>query len=188
MEVKYEPSAMYYYIVSEYNKKSGFNAGLTVELTVKDVFSIDLGCLISTKGYTFKTTDLFSQKSGFISESTGSVNFIYLDIPITAKAYFNAGNAKIYGAFGPYIGIGLGGNAESVRNYGGAISSYYTDSVFENLNRLDCGLIAETGIIIHSWQLSLSYGHGLVNISTDNDSILKNRVLGISLGYRFGGS
>jgi len=177
MEVKYESSPMRSHIVSEYSMKSGFNAGLTVELPVKDKFSIDLGCLISTKGYSLKSKNTFAQRLGFTGESTAFVNYIYLDIPMTARAYISSGTAKFYGAFGPYIGIGLGVKSSIINKTG-----------FENLNRLDCGLIAEAGIVIYSCQLSLSYGHGLVNISTDNDEILKNRVLGISLGYRFGGS
>ena len=171
---------------TSYDMKTGFNAGLTSEFPVNKKISITFGILLSTKGYYFTDTDWFGQRIGFINKSTGTFNFIYLDVPLEGKVYLTKGTAKTYAAFGPCLGVGLGGKTEIVQNYGGSISSYSAKIDYEGMNRFDFGLIAEAGIDINYFQFSLSYNYGLVNISTDNNFTLKNRVLGISLGLKFG--
>ena len=168
------------FYVDEFKMKPGFNAGVTVEFPTKDWFSIDMGLIISTKGC--KTSH-----KGVTFNDKGTWNLVYLDIPLTAKTYFNARCAKIYGAFGPYIGIGLGGKWDEIEtnNFsGGTISS--SSNAFDGLNKLDFGLTAGVGVSIYSFQIGLSYGFGLSNISSDSNVIIRNSVLGISLGYIFG--
>jgi hypothetical protein len=167
--------------VDEFKMKPGFNAGVTVEFPTKDWFSIDMSLILSTKGCkTIHKSVTFNDK--------GTRNLVYLDIPLTAKTYFNAGGAKIYGAFGPYIGIGLGGKWDEIEtnNFsGGTISS--SSNAFDGLNKLDFGLTAGVGVSIYSFQIGLSYGFGLSDISSDSNVIIRNSVSGISLGYIFGG-
>jgi hypothetical protein len=67
----------------------------------------------------------------------------------------------------------------------GTISS--SSNAFDGLNKLDFGLTAGVGVSIYSFQIGLSYGFGLSNISSYSDVIIRNRVLGISVGYVFGG-
>jgi hypothetical protein len=98
------------FYVDEFKMKPGFNAGVTVEFPTKDWFSIDMGLILSTKGC--KTSH-----KGVTFNDKGTWNLVYLDIPLTAKTYFNARCAKIYGAFGPYIGIGLGGKWDEWNNF-----------------------------------------------------------------------
>jgi Outer membrane protein beta-barrel domain len=176
--------------VEEYKMKSGFNAGVTVEFPTKDWFSIDMGLILSTKGSkTSQQNSSYQPPSGSKTTNiTGTRNLVYLDIPLTIKAYSNAGYAKIYGAFGPYIGIGLGGKWNTIETNnlnGGAYSS--SSNSFDNLNKLDFGLTAGAGVSIYSFQIGLSYGYGLSNISSYSPVIIRNRVLGISVGYIFGG-
>jgi hypothetical protein len=169
------------FYVDEFKMKPGFNAGVTVEFPTKDWFSIDMSLILSTKGCkTIHKSVTFNDK--------GTRNLVYLDIPLTAKTYFNAGCAKIYGAFGPYIGIGLGGKWDEIEtnNFsGGTISS--SSNAFDGLNKLDFGLTAGVGVSIYSFQIGLSYGFGLSDISSDSNVIIRNSVSGISLGYIFGG-
>ena len=164
--------------VDEYKMKPGFNAGVTVEFPTKDWFSIDMGLILSTKGC--KT----SQK-GVTFNFKGTWNLVFIDIPLTAKKYFNAGCAKIFGAFGPYIGIGLGGKWNTIETNNSGTRSF-SSNAFDNLNKLDFGLTAGAGVSIYSFQIGLSYGFGLSNISSYSPVIIRNSVLGISLGYIFG--
>ncbi len=46
-------------------------------------------------------------------------NLFYLDIPLTAKASFDLGDAKVFGLFGPYIGMGLTGQSKTVTTIDG---------------------------------------------------------------------
>ena len=60
----------------------------------------------------------------------------------------------------------------------------------DELKRLDYGLTMGVGVEINSIQIGITYGLGLANISTyvEYDSKINNRVLGISVGYFFGGN
>ena len=64
-----------------------------------------------------------------------------------------------------------------------------SDEENDDLKRLDFGLTMGAGVEISSIQIGLTYGLGLANISSynDNGNKINNRVLGISVGYKFGG-
>ena len=122
------------------------------------------------------------------------LNLIYLDIPLTAKASFDLGGARIYGVFGPYIGMGLSGKNKFEITAMGETETEEEDIKLgsdedeDDVKRLDFGLTMGAGVEISSIQIGLSYGLGLANISpyTDGGSKISNRVLGISVGYKFG--
>ena len=168
--------------------KPGFNAGATLEFPIKGMFSFDMGLLLSTKGYKL------DEKDGNY-ESTSTTKLLYIDIPLTAKAYFNVRGAKIYGAIGPYLGIGLSGESNYEVTINGDSTNdtetvnWGSDADNDDLKRLDFGLAAGAGVEINSIDIGVSYGLGLANISsyTDGGRKVSNRVLGISLGYKFGG-
>lgn len=174
------------YDISKYKNRTGFNAGITLEFPIEDLFSIDLGIILSTNGYTFFTSDSRASLLGYIDEYTWSRNFIYLDFPVRAKAYIKAGRAKIYGALGPYFAAGAGGKGVSKINYYGRTTSDSDHTFDSNLRRIDFGVSSGAGVIIHSFQINIAYGFGLIDISPETDFAIRNRVLGISAGYRFG--
>ena len=109
-----------------------------------------------------------------------------IDIPLTGKASYDIGSFKIYGAFGPYIGVALSGK------YKTSDSPDYTlkwgSSSEDDLKRVDFGLVFGAGVEINAIQIGIAYNLGLMNISatTDGGSKINNRVLGISAGYWFG--
>ncbi len=166
----------------------GFNAGVTLEFPIKGMFSFDMGMLLSTKG--IKLYD-----KGVNHEFSNIIKLLYIDIPLTAKTYFNVGNAKIYVSIGPYLGIGLSGEERSEGTIFGNTSNstesvnWGNDADNDDLKRLDFGLTAGAGVEINSFEVGLSYGLGLANIFSNTDGGRKacNRVLGLSLGYKFGG-
>jgi hypothetical protein len=167
--------------------KPGFNAGATLEFPIKGMFSFDMGLLLSTKGYKL------DEKLGNY-ETASTIKLLYIDIPLTGKAYFNIGGAKIYGAFGPYLGIGLSGEGKYEVTINGNTTNetvtvdWGTDPVKDDMKRLDFGLTAGAGVEFNSIEIGMSYGLGFANISsyTDGGRKVSNRVLGISLGYKFG--
>ena len=168
--------------------KPGFNAGATLEFPIKEMFSFNMGLLLSTKGY--KVDDKYGT-----TEFKGTFKLLYIDIPLTAKAYFNVLGARIYGAIGPYFGVGLSGKYKFDVTINGDTTTdteninWGSDAADDDLKRLDFGLTAALGVEINSIDIGVSYGLGLANISsfTDGGTKVKNRVLGISLGYKFGG-
>jgi len=145
--------------------------------------------LLSTKGTKTSTKET---NTGVIIESKGSLNLVYLDIPLTAKAYYNIGASKIYGVFGPYIGFGLSGKSKSEIKIIGVTETDEQDVNWgsgdsDDLKRLDYGLTVGAGMEFNSFLIGLSYNLGLANISavTDDGQKIKNKVFGLSIGYKF---
>ncbi|MDD2412017.1 MAG: porin family protein [Bacteroidales bacterium] len=186
-------------ISNNFKMNPGFNVGATVEFPLSSIFSLETGLLLSTKGYkTYKETVVLGQTFTYDSK----INLLYLDIPLTAKASADVGSVKIFGIFGPYIGVGLNGKTKTkVTGLGNVneeekIIRWGSDDDRHDYRSLDFGLTMTAGVEIKSVQIMLSYGHGLANIAPkdyddddldDFDDIIRNRVIGISIGYKFGG-
>jgi hypothetical protein len=123
------------------------------------------------------------------------MNFNYLEVPFTARARFTAGRIKMFGALGPYIGMGLSGKYKYDYAYMGRMVSaeepieWGSDKENDFLKRFDYGLTTAAGVEIKSLCFELTYGLGLANISTNTDGghKMNNRVLGLSAGFKFGG-
>lgn len=176
----------------DYKMNPGFHVGPTAEFQLTEMFSIETGLLLSTKG--FKASEEITL-FGETLKTELKTNLLYLDIPIAAKASFDLGGAKIYGAFGPYLGFGLSGKTKLETTLNNTTKSeeedieWGSDKTKSDLKRLDFGLTMGAGVQINSIQIGVSYGLGLANISpyTDGGTKINNRVLGISAGYIFGG-
>ncbi len=177
-------------VSDDYNMNPGFHVGATAEFSLSEVFSIESGLILSTKGFKSSREENFGED---IANVEISMNLYYIDIPLMARASVDIGGAKIYGTFGPYIGIGLSGKVD-VEETIGTITETSTEDIefsfddnISHLRRLDYGLAFGAGVEIKAFQIGVNYGLGLADISNfgDNSSV-NNRVLGISLGYRFG--
>jgi opacity protein-like surface antigen len=176
---------------NDFKMKPGFHVGATAEFPLTKMISFETGLLLSTKGYKTSEEETYMGETYKYEEK---INLFYLDIPLTAKASFDLGGVKIYGVFGPYLGMGLSGKYKYEETYDGETDSeeedieWGSDEDNDDLKRLDFGLTLGAGVEIKSIQIGLTYDLGLANISTDNDNGYKgnNRVLGISVGYKFG--
>ena len=172
------------------NMKTGFHIVATAEFPLTEIFSLETGLLLSTKGFISK--QLFTEEAlGFNYESKVNLNPLYLDIPITAKASSYIGSTKIYFVFGPYVGIGLSGKIKGEEIIDGVTTSQEIDiewgsDIDSDFKRMDFGLIVGTGVELNSIQIGLNYSLGLANISPQTNVKVNNRVLGISVGYKFG--
>lgn len=169
----------------------GFHAGAVVEITISELISIEPGLLISSKGIKMVEEDTYM---GETYKYTNQMSLYYLDIPINLKIGFDAGSARIFGLVGPYIGVGLSGKTKWTYEGGGESETdteaveWGTDPDDHDLKRPDAGVTFGAGALFGAIEISVSYGLGLLNISsyTDEGATLKNRVLGISLAYRIG--
>lgn len=172
------------------NSKTGLHFGITAECPVSERVAFGTGILISSKGTKSSSENTHN---GEIYKSNSTINLLYLEIPLTAQTYFNVRQSKIYGALGPYIGVGIGGKYKGNGAYPGGTNSYKQDILWgsgtdDEFKRLDYGLTAVAGLEFRSIQIGLTYDLGFANISafTDNGVNIKNRVLGLSIGYKFG--
>lgn len=172
----------------DFKMNPGYLVGLTAEIPVAETASFETGLFLSTKGFKMNEEETFN---GSTYTFKSKANLLYLDIPLLAKAYFDAGPSKIYGAFGPYLGYGLSGKIKSEVTGGGETETDEEDVDWgsgedNELKRLDYGLMAGVGIEVSSLQIGLNYSLGLANIAstTENGSKANNRVLSITVAYK----
>jgi hypothetical protein len=145
---------------------------------------------ISTKGFNESAT---TTVGGVAIESKSKIGLLYIDIPLTAKATFEVGNYQVFGLFGPYVGMGLSGKNKSESTSSGVTTNLDKDIKWgegddKDLKRLDAGLIFGIGVERSAYQLGITYALGIANIAAFNTDTfqVKNRVLGITVGYKFG--
>jgi len=165
--------------------KPGFHVGVSVDVPFDENFAFQTGLLLSNKGYKYSDEDGdYEWKS--------KLSLYYLEIPLMAKATFDAGGAKIYGIFGPYVGLGLSGKYKWEETYDGDTEKdddsveWGSDEDKDDFKRLDLGLNIGAGVEIDAFQIGIQYGLGLANVSPYSDDGYRenHRVLGITLGYR----
>lgn len=174
----------------DFKSKPGFHVGITADIPISEKIAFESGILLSTNGFKNNVTETIGNE---MYERKDSYNLLYIDVPLTGKAYFNMGQTKIFGALGPYIGLGLSGKAKSELTMNGQTESHSQNIKWgtnsgDNLKRPDFGMTASVGTEISSIQFSLYYNLGLTNISatTDNGYKINNRVFGLTVGYKFG--
>ena len=158
--------------------KLGFQIGGTAEWVINEMFSFEPALLLSTKGF-----KLVVDETGY--EYSEKLDLLYIDIPLNGKVYFDAGGMKVYGLFGPYIGMGLSGKSkwEEDGESGTDDIEWGSDG---DIKRLDFGLTIGAGMNIKGIEVGLSYALGLANLSPDsNDSKLNNRVLSLTAAMKF---
>jgi hypothetical protein len=158
--------------------KPGLHLGVTAEIPLDEMISFETGLFFTQKGYKYEQS--------FMGETVDiKLNLNYLEIPLQGKATFDVGGAQIYGLFGPYVGFGIAGkykyddDDEDVE--------WGSDEDDSDYKRLDFGVNIGAGVQVDAFAFGLSYGLGLANISPYSDGGFreKNRVLGISVAYRF---
>jgi hypothetical protein len=175
----------------DFKSLPGFHAGLTAEFMAGNPFSIETGLLYTTKGFKFSEKETFM---GDTYEVEAKRTLHYLEIPLLAKLNVDLGAATLFGTAGPYVAMGIGGNDKYTAKYNNESNSetedikWGTDEDKDDLRPLDYGLSFGAGVEIRSIQLGVSYGLGLANISAyrADDDVVKNRVLSVSIGYKFG--
>jgi hypothetical protein len=174
----------------DYNLKPGFQMGPIVEIKLTKLLAIETGLLLSTKGYRYKNTETYG---GVSYKYTETASLVYFDCPITAKLNFQLGELTLYGALGPYIGVGLSGKYKSKSSGGGNTETdsepikWGSDPDVDHLKRPDVGLYAGAGVELKNLQFGLSYQLGANNILADtgNGAKAANRVLAFTAAYKF---
>lgn len=170
---------------SEVKSRIGGHLGALVNIGISGGLSLETGLMLSTKG------------DKFVEEEDGdkfifNYNISYLDLPFTAKYNFSPNdNFQVFGLVGPVLGIALRGVAKDVlvvdgeREFEGYNLLIGNDPSDDDIKRLDFGMMFGAGVQYDRFRLGLFYNLGLMNISPfdENGYRMKNRAMGISLGY-----
>lgn len=181
-----------YELSDSYNLNSGFHGGAIGEFPLNNFLLYEIGFLLSAKGC--KINREFTHHGNDIKIDRVT-NLLYLDIPFNGKALLDLGDTKVYGVFGIYLGIGLSGNITNIQTTNDQIYKHEfdimwgSDDMINGLKRFDLGWNLGAVVEINFFQIGFNYGLGFANILPNNDEGVKanNRVIGISLGYRFEG-
>lgn len=165
---------------NNYKMKTGFHLGVTAEFPISEFFSFEPALLYSTKGFIDKDLDY---------KATASVN--YLEIPMNAIYKINLGGTMMLISAGPYLGFALSGKYKGTEHgldFDESINIGNNEDT-DDIKALDYGLNIGVGVEIKQIIIGLQYGLGLANISTytGEGSKSSNKVIGISVGYKFGG-
>lgn len=169
----------------DYKSKTGFHLGATAEFAISEKFAIEPGLLFSSKGFKVEGDGI-----------TYTANLNYLEIPINAIYKIDLGSAKVLINAGPYLGFAMSGKYKASEAIFGENEDSKeqkieigSDKEKDDIKAIDFGLNIGAGVEIKGITIGLQYGLGLANLSlyTDNGNTFKNKVLGISVGYKFSG-
>jgi hypothetical protein len=150
----------------------GIHFGEVFEISINDNFALQSSLIFSAKGSIYK-----------IDTAEYSLSPIYFEAPVISVCRFGSDALKIALFAGVYIAYGIGGKMESGENIS------FGSGENNDLKPFDIGLNFGAGININGLQVSAQYGLGLTNISTVRsvESVMKNRVIGISVSSLFAG-
>lgn len=183
--------------IKDYKSNSvvGWQGGLAFNVPVGSVVSIQPEVLYIQKG----------GKSQFVVNENNQIvreRFVnYVEIPVLLKLNFGSQNSTGVGVYidgGPYLGLGISGKVKTSTTIAGVTTvdekkvSYSNDSNSERQSRADFGLSFGGGIKVSRVTVDLRYNLGINNIldsdannSNDNNPYLRNRGIGLTLGYQF---
>jgi len=170
--------------------KAGFHIGIDYEVAVAPDFYFAPGLLFSTKGSKSKSE---VSNSFFSYTEEIKINLNYLEIPLNLVYKPMIGEGNLILAFGPYLGLGMGGKMKTEINLDSGSETDEVDISFGSdeddfLKPFDMGANISFGYLFSSGlSVQLNTQLGLINISTsdDSDNAIKNSAFGLGFGYRF---
>ncbi|PID94974.1 MAG: hypothetical protein CSA95_01920 [Bacteroidetes bacterium] len=162
----------------DYESIIGLHVEASAELPLVSVLYLEPGVRFSMKGFKIDAEEMGSL--------TSRIN--YLDIPLNLKARMDLGVIGLWGSVGPYLGIGVGGKnkAENIPLLGD-FEKKIEFGKDKDLKLFDYGLGLGLGAEFHGILLGAYYNLGMANIANKegNGYTSQNRVISVSLGYRF---
>mgnify|MGYP001235961695 FL=1 len=168
-----------------FDGRTSFHLGVTAEIAVSDVFSIQPELLYSGQGFT--GSDSYEDGALDINvETTGRVN--YLNLPIMVK-YYASDSFSL--EFGPQIGFLLSAESETDVSAtdiatGVSASESTTTDFKDDCKSTDFALNLGAGYKLDSGlNFGLRYSIGMTDVPDGDSDGFKHSVLQLSVGYNF---
>jgi hypothetical protein len=153
----------------------GFHFGAIAEMPLSGNLFVQPGIFYSSKGSKFEVgTEKFQANPTFI------------DIPINLLYKLDLGSARLVVNAGPYLAYGISGDQDFSTGTKEAIK-WGSNAETDMMKPMDYGLNFGAGVELSSIIISVNYGLGLSNLSPESSVTFKNKVIGISVAYMFGG-
>lgn len=161
---------------------TSFNAGVFADFKLSK-FSIQPSLLFTGKGGKF-SSDMMDEEEG--TSGFAKVNLYYLQVPVDLLYHVDVVAGDIFFGAGPYIAYGITGTtkASDGSNSVSEDVKFGSDGDFKST---EAGVNFTAGVKLKGGLLfNVNYDWGLTNIANDSgEGRLKNRVLGLSVGYAF---
>jgi hypothetical protein len=157
----------------------GFHAGVITEISFTESLKFQPGILFSTKGSQYELT--------FLGETFDySITPGVIEVPVNVFYSYGKGPVKLNLFAGPYVAYGITGKTKI---NGESSDILYGSTTDDDMKPFDFGLNFGAGVSINGFLISAQYGFSLLNLAPDGtgDTDMKNKVIGISVGYMFGG-
>lgn len=139
--------------------KVGFNIGLLSDVTSTGDLTIRTGLIFTQKGYKVDLAYLVGDGGKLLV----SMNYFELPVLLTYN-FLNINEYTVYGLTGPYVGLGLFGQAKfKTDNDTDSQTISWGNEDGDQFRRLDGGIIAGIGVSRSGISLQWSYNLGLVN-------------------------
>lgn len=151
----------------------GFHAGVNVQIPLAPQFYFQPGLMFAVKGAK-NTTTIFS------TQITNETKINYIEMPLNLVYKGALGNGFVMVGFGPYIAYGISGKQITTAGDSFTIERGVDYKAFDAGGNIFAGFETASGIF-----LQLETQFGMVNISPDDNTTIKNTGFGLSLGYRF---
>jgi len=144
------------------DSRTGFVAGLSFNVPVQDIFSVELDALFAQKGAKFSEGgDIFKVKLN------------YVDIPVLGRV-----NLPGSGPVGVHLLVGPSFNFKVSEKF-----DPDEGSVEDQVKKMETTLVIGGGVHVSRFRIDLRYGLGLSNIEKDSGSDkVTNRVFSILVG------
>ena len=175
--------------------KLTYNLGSTINFIIFKNYGLESGILLSKKGAVHEQNYQFQNGASMVR--TLSFSNLFLEIPLNATYQFKVRDSYVQFFSGPYFGFGIAAK-NKIKNTlydipeGITIDTEsYPDKIVkiqysaDGYQSKDFGFNFGAGIIINKFFYKIQYGLGTTDIYHNIKS--KNRVVGISIGFMFGG-
>jgi len=154
--------------------RTGYQIGMVFQGDIAPNVFVQPSILFSSKGSKYDNTDT-------------KVVANYIDVPVNFGYRINLGGANLNLLAGPYLAYGVGGKitTDFILVTKDRSIKWGTDKNEDDFKPFDMGINLGGGVEFNSFQVSLQYGFGLLNINPNSDITNKNGVLSLSAAFLF---
>ncbi|WP_162499825.1 porin family protein [Mucilaginibacter terrigena] len=170
-------------------KISASNGNLTASTNSTTTFAVGVFADFKFGSLSLQPALNYTGKGGEGDSGNGGTTKIktyYVQVPVNLVYHVPAVFGNVYFGGGPYVGVGVSGKTTITEN-GSSVSEDITfGDDQDDIKRTDFGLNGIAGLEFNNgFILGVNYDLGLSNIANENSFSTKNRVFGVSVGFKF---
>ena len=163
--------------------RTGVFAGISANMPLSDVFSVEPGIYYTQKGYQLNG-ELGIKGIEFLGASAKAIlQSDYIDIPVLLKANVGAGLQIFAGPQLSYL------SSAKLRTSAGLLGFNILNKTFDATNQYNKWDAAVTGGVAYQFDnglnLNVSYDHGLSKIDANQNLSAYNKALKVGIGFSF---